>query len=78
MQRIRIMVDDEPRPAVYFLTDRQGKAVQEVLNRYLSLLRAETDALKASGVLDAEDLEWQVRKDNADTEYIADLAKLFD
>lgn len=66
--------DDPPHPAYwakYHLTEQQGKAVQEILNRYVAEL--EEQKIAANRV-DGE-LTWQLGKD---IDYITGLAKLFD
>ena len=70
--------DDPPHPAYwakYHLTEQEGKAVQEILNRYKEELEDQCSELLADVFLDGEGLTRQHAKD---IDYITGLAKLFD
>lgn len=54
----------------YHLTEQQGKAVQEILNRYVGELEGHKTTFKNIGLNDRELVK--------DIDYITTLAKLFD
>lgn len=72
-QTVEVHYDQSKRiePAVFFLTEMEGKAVQEILKRYVTeeLLRSK-DTL-----LSIDEDTYQLDKD---IDYITGLAKLFD
>lgn len=60
----------------YHLTERQGKAVQEILNRYVSEeLRPKVLHISA---LEGDMVEEAIGEVQKDIDYITGLAKLFD
>ncbi len=75
-QRITMHYDDDKQPA-FHLTYQQGKAIQEILNRYYNELSEQIGTSLASvgnGVIDLESVA-DLQKDQA---YVLSLANLFD
>lgn len=63
----------------YHLTEQQGKAVQEVLNRYVNEeLKPRLDFPDEDMWSDPEGVEDARRETDKDIDYITGLAKLFD
>ena len=66
----------------YFLSEQQGKAVQEILNRYVNeVLVVERDGYNRDPerfLLSAEDLDQTKAQLQRDIDYIQELSSLFD